>query len=138
MLANFSFGKISSDALHPIIINHQNLISGISWIVIVLNIFAIANIPRCLIKGLEIQGFISSASTVLAVVLFFALGMFPKMLISSTDKIGNLTIYNGASSIYTLKTMFWVAIWGMPFVIGYTSIIYWTFRGKTKLNAHSY
>ena len=138
MLANFSFGKISQDALHPIIGNNQNLISIFSWAVVVLNMLAIANIPRCLIKGLEVQGFISSTSTILAVVLFFALGMFPKMLISSTNVMGSLTIYNGASSLYTLKTMFWVAIWGMPFVIGYTSIIYWTFRGKTKLNAHSY
>lgn len=138
MLANFSFGKISQDILHPMIDKNQYLISSISWTVVVLNMLAIANIPRCLIKGLEVQGFVSSASTILAVVLFFALGMFPKMLISSIDPLGSFTIYNGASSLYTLKTMFWVAIWGMPFVIGYTTIIYWTFRGKTKLNSQSY
>jgi cytochrome d ubiquinol oxidase subunit II len=27
---------------------------------------------------------------------------------------------------------------GFPFVLAYTSVIYWTFRGKVKLGDHSY
>ena len=27
---------------------------------------------------------------------------------------------------------------GMPFVIAYTGIIYWAFRGKVRLDEHSY
>lgn len=138
MLANFSFGKIISSHTHPLISQHQNIISLFAWSIIALNMLAIINIPRCLIKGLETQGFISSGATILAVVLFFALGLFPTLIPSDLNPEWSLNIYNGASSQYTLKTMFFIAIWGMPFVLAYTSLIYWTYRGKTKLDKSSY
>jgi cytochrome d ubiquinol oxidase subunit II len=31
-----------------------------------------------------------------------------------------------------------IAFLGMPFVITYTVVIYWTFKGKTELDKHSY
>jgi cytochrome d ubiquinol oxidase subunit II len=31
-----------------------------------------------------------------------------------------------------------IAAIGMPFVLGYTSVIYWVFRGKVKLDKMSY
>jgi len=31
-----------------------------------------------------------------------------------------------------------IALVGMPFVVAYTAIIYWTFRGKVRLDEHSY
>jgi cytochrome d ubiquinol oxidase subunit II len=31
-----------------------------------------------------------------------------------------------------------IAIIGMPFVITYTAIVYWSFRGKVQLHEHSY
>ncbi|MBI2522022.1 MAG: cytochrome d ubiquinol oxidase subunit II [Bdellovibrio sp.] len=138
MLANFSFAKITPLASHSIIENNIYLISIISWAIVILNILAIANIPRCLMQGKELQGFISSACTVMAVVLFFALGLFPNMLVSNIDPKFSLDIYNGASSVYTLTTMFYVAIIGMPFVLLYTGLIYWTYRGKTKVRKESY
>jgi len=59
-------------------------------------------------------------------------------MVSSTDPSYHLDIYNASSSDYTLKTMFQPALVGMPFVIGYTRIIYWTYRGKTQLTVSSY
>lgn len=138
MLANFSFGKITPLASHPIIANHIDLISIVAWGIVFLNMLAIANIPRCLIKGYEMQGLVSSGCAILAVVLFFALGLFPNMLVSNIDPNFSLTIYNGASSAYTLETMFHVAIFGMPFVLLYTGLIYWTYRGKTRVGKDSY
>jgi cytochrome d ubiquinol oxidase subunit II len=138
MLANFSYGKIAPLASHPIIDNHIDLISTVSWGIVFLNMLAIVNIPRCLIQGKELQGFISSSCTILAVVLFFALGLFPNMLVSNLDPNFSITIYNGSSSVYTLTTMFHVAIWGMPFVLLYTGLIYWTYRGKTRVGRDSY
>ena len=82
--------------------------------------------------------FISSACTIAALIMLFALGIFPNMMVSNLDVAYNLDIYNAASTEYTLRTMFNVSIWGMPFVIGYTSIIYWTYRGKTRLTDSSY
>ena len=31
-----------------------------------------------------------------------------------------------------------IAFIGMPFVLAYTAIIYWIFRGKVQLGDHSY
>ena len=29
-------------------------------------------------------------------------------------------------------------LWGLPFVLGHTSLIYWTYRGKTRLTESNY
>ena len=50
----------------------------------------------------------------------------------------SLTIYNASSSPKTLGIMLVIALIGMPAVIAYTSSIYWIFRGKVKLDEHSY
>ncbi|MBP9025353.1 MAG: cytochrome d ubiquinol oxidase subunit II, partial [Phycisphaerae bacterium] len=50
----------------------------------------------------------------------------------------SLNIYNAASSQKTLQIMQIIAIIGMPFVLTYTAIIYWTFRGKVELGRFSY
>ena len=49
-----------------------------------------------------------------------------------------MTIYNAASSPKTLTIMLIIAAVGMPFVLAYSGIIYWTFRGKVVLGEHSY
>ena len=38
---------------------------------------------------------------------------------------------------FIIKRRLFVAI-GMPFVLAYTSVIYWTFRGKVQLGENSY
>ena len=139
MIANFSFGLVDVPGeAHELVRRHQTLISVVAWLIVLLNTLSIANIPRTLAKGKPIQAFISSACTIAAIVLLFALGVFPNMLVSNLSPDYSLDIYNGASSQYTLRTMFWVAIWGLPFVVGYTSLIYWTYRGKTVINESSY
>ena len=139
MLANFSFGLIEHiDEPHPLIAQNQIIVSVIAWIVVVLNALAILNIHRSLVKSKPLHAFVSSALMMMAIILFFALGLFPNMMVSNLSPEYNLDIYNSASSDYTLKTMFILACVGLPFVLGYTSIIYWTYRGVTKLNDSSY
>lgn len=139
MVANFSFGLIEAPGTyHALVAEHHTLISVIAWLIVVLNILSIANIPRTLARDKPMQTFISSACTMTAIIGLFALGIFPNMLVSNMAPEYSLDIYNGASTEYTLRTMFFVAIWGLPFVIGYTSLIYWTYRGKTRLNESSY
>ena len=139
MIANFSFGKVDMPGpTHELIQENQTLISVIAWIVVLLNVLAITNISRTLAKNKPMQMFISSACTIAALIMLFALGIFPNMMISNVSPDFNLDIYNASSTDYTLRTMFKVAIWGMPFVIGYTSLIYWTYRGKTIINESSY
>ncbi len=139
MLANFSFGTIAPEGQsHPLILNNQMLISSIAWIIVILNALAILNIPRTLMKNRPLHTFTSSALMMMAIILFFALGLFPNMMISNIDSSYNLDIYNAASSQYTLKTMFILSSIGLPFVLGYTTLIYWTYRGVTTLNEDSY
>ncbi len=138
MLANFSFGMIEPvGPQHEIVVNHQTLISVVAWTVVLLNMLSILAIPMWLKKRKFLNAFIASALTIAAIIFFFALGLFPNMMVAH-NPAHSLTIYNAASSEYTLRTMFILACIGLPFVLGYTSIIYWTYRGKTKLDEQSY
>jgi len=108
------------------------------FILALLNMLAIANIPREIYHGREFWAFISSSASIAALMALFAAGIFPNIVISTINPEFSLTIYNAASSQKTLNTMLIIAIIGMPFVIGYTVTIYWIFRGKVKLDKMSY
>ena len=108
------------------------------WIIVALNVLAIANIPRALHKRLPFRAFISSCCVIAALIFLFGVGMFPNLIVSSTDVENSLTIYNAASSSKTLGIMLIIAILGMPCVLAYTICIYWVFRGKVKLDKYSY
>ncbi|SFI66007.1 cytochrome d ubiquinol oxidase subunit II [Planctomicrobium piriforme] len=107
-------------------------------IVVVLSVLAIANIPRCLRMNYLPGAFISSSCTIAALVFLFGVALFPNLVTSSPHPEHSLTIYNASSSQLTLKIMSVIALIGMPFVVSYTAIVYWTFRGPVKLDKHSY
>lgn len=104
----------------------------------VLNMLAIANIPREVNRGKEFLAFLSSSAAILSLMALFAVGLFPNFLISSINPEYSLTIYNAASSQKTLGIMLTMAMIGIPFVLAYTISIYWVFRGKVKLDKMSY
>lgn len=108
------------------------------FILALLNMLAVANIPREIYHGREFRAFLSSCASIAALLALFAAGIFPNIVISTMNPEFSLTIYNAASSQKTLYTMLIIAVIGMPFVIGYTVTIYWIFRGKVKLDTLSY
>lgn len=108
-----------------------------AWIVVLLNVLAIANIPRAIHSGRAFYAFVSSSCTIAALVFLFGMALFPNLVVSSTAA-PSLTIRNAASSEETLSLMAIIAAIGMPFVATYTGIVYWVFRGKVKLDGHSY
>lgn len=110
----------------------------ILFIVPVINVLAIANIPREISRGRDFRAFLSSVVAVLALLALFGIGMYPYMIYSLPNPENSLTIYNGASSDKTLGIMLIVALIGMPLVISYTASIYWIFRGKVKMSPTSY
>jgi cytochrome bd ubiquinol oxidase subunit II len=107
-------------------------------LVVVVNVLAVANIPRSVFRRKMLQAFISSGVTIVALVFLFGLALWPNLVTASNDPMHSLTIYNAASSPKTLWIMFLIAIIGMPFVLTYTIAVYWTFRGRVELQEHSY
>ena len=96
------------------------------------NVLAIANIPRAIYHRRPFYAFISSSCSIAAFVFLFGVALYPNLLVSSIDARYSLDIYNAASSQKTLFIMMIIAFVGMPFVLAYTSIIYWVFRGKVR------
>ncbi len=108
------------------------------FIVPVLSVLFIANIPRNVSKGQGVGAFLSSCGALLTLMALFGIGMYPDMVYSNPSPDNSLTIYNSASSLKTLRIMALMAAIGMPLVLSYTASIYWVFRGKVKIDAHSY
>ncbi|MCB1148988.1 MAG: cytochrome d ubiquinol oxidase subunit II [Chlamydiia bacterium] len=109
------------------------------FIVAVINMFAIANIPREINVGKDMLGFLSSCLNIACLLTLYAIGMFPNIVLSSVNpEVNSITIWNGSSSLLTLHILLLIAVIGIPMVISYTAGIYYIFRGKVKLDAHSY
>jgi cytochrome d ubiquinol oxidase subunit II len=112
--------------------------SSMMFILVVLLVLTIANIPREIHKGREGRAFISSCLTMLLLMSLFGFGMFPNMIYSLPEPANSLTAYNGASTQKTLKIMLIIALIGVPIVLAYTASVYYIFRGKVQLNEDSY
>lgn len=108
------------------------------FVVALLNMLAIANIPREIFKGREFMAFLSSSASIAALLALFAIGIFPNIVASTINPEYSLTVFNAASSQKTLEIMFIMALIGIPFVLAYTISIYWIFRGKVKIDNMSY
>jgi cytochrome d ubiquinol oxidase subunit II len=109
-----------------------------AWIVVVLNVLAIANIPRAIHLRRPGYAFASSCATIAALTFLFGVALFPDLIHSSLNPDWSLTVYNAASSQKTLGIMAIIAAMGMPFVLAYTAVVYWVFRGKVQLGKFSY
>ena len=110
----------------------------ILFVIPLLNMLAVANIPREISKGRYWWAFLSSCAALALLMLLIGSEMYPNLILSAPDAANSLTIYNAASSPKTLRIMLIFAIIGMPLVLGYTTTIYWIFRGKVKLDKTSY
>ena len=105
------------------------------------NMLAIANIPREFYHGRDWLAFLSSCVTMITLMALFGLDQYPYMVYSPYNPGGpdySLTVYNAASSPETLKIMLIIACIGVPLVLAYTTCIYWIFRGKVKMDRMSY
>jgi cytochrome d ubiquinol oxidase subunit II len=101
-------------------------------------VFAIANITRMVAKRQYRYAFISSSITVSLLLIIVAVELYPNMVLSSLSPKYHLTVYNSASSSKSLGIMLTVAAIGVPLVIAYTTFVFWTFKGKVKLDEMSY
>lgn len=109
------------------------------WFLIpVLTMLAVANVPREIFHGREFRAFLSSCAAIGLLVALIGVGLYPNLLLASGTPAHSLDIINAASSPKTLGIMLVIALIGMPLVLAYTVGIYWVFRGKVKLDRSSY
>ena len=106
--------------------------------VVLIAILAVANIPRCLYWNRPGQAFVSSTIVIISQVALFGAAQFPNLVTASNDPALRVTVFNAASSTKTLNIMLLIAVIGMPCVLTYSGISYWTFRGKVTIEEHSY
>jgi cytochrome bd ubiquinol oxidase subunit II len=109
-----------------------------SFIIPLAMVLSIANIPRQIKRGKYRYAFISSSVTIALLLIMVALEAFPYLLYSNTNKENSITIYNGASSARTMRILLIIAMIGTPLAAIYTSFVFWTFKGKVKLDDMSY
>ncbi len=109
------------------------------FIIAILNLLAVANIPREISRGRDGWAFISSSFNIVFLLTLFAIGTYPNVVRAINDPEHlSLTVYNSASSPLTLEILFIFAFIGVPLVLSYTTAVYYIFRGKVKLDKHSY
>ena len=108
------------------------------FVVVVLAVLAIANIPRAVTHGRDFQAFLSSGAAMVCLMALFGIGMYPNLLYSEPHPENSLNLVNAASSQKTLGIMLIIALIGLPIVLAYSVSIYWIFRGKVKLDRASY
>jgi len=107
-------------------------------VAVIVTVLALANIPRCLYLQRTGQAFVSSGLVIIGLVGLFGVALYPNLVTAINDPAHSVTIFTAASSAKTLSIMLLIAALGMPFVLAYTAVIYWTFRGKVDLGEHSY
>lgn len=100
--------------------------------------FSIANIPRLVRRHRYLRAFIFSSLTVSLLLALVAVGLYPTLLVSTVDPQYNINIYNGAASDKSLGIMLKFVLIGAPLVLSYTIFVFYTFRGKVKLDETSY
>lgn len=136
LIAYLAVTLMTLASVHRVVGNFER--APFAWVVVGLTVLAIAGIPRAISKEQPGFGFVCSCATILGLIFTFGMSMFPSLVVSSLDRSYDLTIRNAASSEATLELMAIIAGIGMPFVLTYTGLVYWVFRGKTKLDEFSY
>jgi cytochrome bd ubiquinol oxidase subunit II len=89
-------------------------------------------------RGRPFQAFLCSSAVIGLLLISGGIGLFPNLITSTIDPAYDLTIYSSAAAENTLQVALIIALIGMPFVLSYTAGVYYIFRGKTVVDAHSY
>lgn len=84
-------------------------------------------------RGRHIAAFLCSAMNMLCVISSFSIVMFPNLLIATDSSQSNMTIFNAAANVNTLKSLVLIVLFGLPFVVLYNVYIYRLFKGKIDL-----
>jgi cytochrome bd ubiquinol oxidase subunit II len=89
-------------------------------------------------RGQPFRAFLASSAMIGLLLISGGVGLYPNLIISTIDPAYSLTIFNAASAENTLVITLIFAAIGIPFVLLYTTGVYYIFRGKTVVDTHSY
>ncbi len=102
------------------------------WVFLALLLLAALSLPLWIRLRKDATAFGASALIIGAASGLAGLGLYPVLLPSTTAHDYSLTIQNASSSHLTLQTMLIIVLIGMPFVLGYTIVVHYIFRGKVE------
>ena len=85
-------------------------------------------------RGRPVPAFAFSSTAIILTTVGVFTALFPNLMISSMNPAYNLTIYNAASSPYTLTIMTIAAGCLVPVVLIYQGWTYWVFRTRITLH----
>ncbi|CAA7602181.1 cytochrome d ubiquinol oxidase, subunit II [Acididesulfobacillus acetoxydans] len=110
---------------------------GGAGFVLILSALALILSYAAVRRGRSGWAFVFNALTILFLTASVFWGLFPRVMVSSLRPQWSLTIYNAASSPYTLRIMTIVALILVPFVLLYQGWTYWVFRRRVNFkNLH--
>ncbi|MEX0846120.1 MAG: cytochrome d ubiquinol oxidase subunit II [Balneolaceae bacterium] len=108
------------------------------FVIPLLIILSIANITRLVAHKKYFPAFIFSGITIALLLILSAINLYPNIIVSTINPAYSLDIYNAASSQKSLGIMLTITLIGAPLAVFYALFAFWTFRGKVKLDEHSY
>ena len=126
-------------AVYMLVINIfvKNILTSPFFIIGAIIVFAgIIAAIAARVRAKEGLVFISTSTALTGLWVITAAAHFPNMIKASNSEVLNITISNASTSQMTLTLMSWIAIIGMPVVIGYTIFVYRIFKGKAKADIY--
>jgi cytochrome bd ubiquinol oxidase subunit II len=84
------------------------------------------------------RALLASSGLITSLLATLGLGLYPHLVYARNHPALSLTVHDAASSPRTLLTMLIIARIGLPLVLGYPIFVHWLFRGKVRLDDHSY
>jgi cytochrome bd ubiquinol oxidase subunit II len=112
----------------------------IAWKMLAADVITILSVLLAgyfLLKKREGWAFVLGGVSIVSLLSAFFIALFPRVMISSIQSDFSLTIYNAASSDYTLRVMTIVALIFVPVVLAYQAWSYWVFRRRVSANPES-
>ena len=89
-------------------------------------------------RGEAFKAFLCSSALIGLLLISGGVGLYPNLVVSTLDPAYSLTIYNAAAAQNTLEVALIIAVIGIPFVLLYTTGVYYIFRGKTVVEKEGY
>jgi len=108
------------------------------WALVIASVATLGLVAERLWRRQFWQALVVHAAFIAQLVALFGFALFPYLVRASNDPALSLSLYDSAASRQTLGIMLVLVLVGMPLVLAYTVFIYRTFRGKVRLDSHSY